>query len=64
MYFNQAEQSHEFIEQDNGNFFGSSYSTVKNYTDRLMKLYPNVLNVRFRMPITTDLHPRSFITKL
>lgn len=58
------DKSRGFREADDGNFFGSSYSTVKNYTDRLMKLYPNVLNVRFRMPITADLHPRSFITKI
>jgi dTDP-4-dehydrorhamnose reductase len=53
-----------FTEKDIGNFYGSSYSTVKNYTDQLMKLVPNVLNVRFRMPITADLHPRSFLTKI
>jgi dTDP-4-dehydrorhamnose reductase len=53
-----------FTEKDVGNFYGSSYSTVKNYTDQLMQMYPNVLNVRFRMPITADLHPRSFLTKI
>jgi hypothetical protein len=46
------------------NFFGSSYSTVKGFTDRLMHLFTNVLNVRIRMPITDDWAPRNFITKI
>ena len=45
------------------NFFGSSYSIVKGYTDRLMHLY-DVLNLRIRMPITGEKHPRNFITKI
>jgi 3,5-epimerase/4-reductase len=53
-----------FVESDVPNFFGSSYSIVKGYTDRLMHLFPRVLNVRIRMPITSDLNPRNFITKI
>lgn len=54
-----------YSEKDDPNFFGSSYSTVKGFTDRLMKLLEgNTLNVRIRMPITPDLHPRNFITKI
>jgi len=45
------------------NFFGSSYSTVKGFTDRLLHLLP-VLNVRIRMPIVNYHHPRNFITKI
>lgn len=63
--------SHPFGEETNGfgedaepNFFGSSYSVVKGYTDRLMHLFPNVLNLRIRMPITADRNPRNFITKI
>ena len=42
-----------FTESDRPNFFGSSYSVVKGYTDRFMKLYESsVLNLRIRMPIT------------
>lgn len=52
-----------FKENEYGNFFGSSYSTVKNYTDRLMHEF-DVLNVRLRMPITSDWNPRSFLTKI
>ena len=55
---------YKFTEDDHPNFFGSSYSTVKGYTDRLMHLFPNVLNVRIRMPITADYNPRNFITKI
>ncbi len=55
-----------FKESDKPNFFGSSYSIVKGYTDRLMHdLYNNdVLNIRIRMPITSEINPRNFITKI
>ena len=46
-------------------FFGSGYSIVKGFTDRLMHNFDeSVLNVRIRMPITPDLSPRSFVTKI
>jgi 3,5-epimerase/4-reductase len=46
-------------------FFGSAYSVVKGYTDRLMHNFKDsALNVRIRMPITADKSPRSFITKI
>jgi hypothetical protein len=53
-----------FTEEDQPNFFGSSYSVVKGYTDRLMHMFDNVLNVRIRMPISSDVSPRNFIVKL
>ena len=54
-----------FTEEDVPNFFGSSYSTVKGYTDRLMHLFEDTtLNVRIRMPITSDFNPRNFIKKI
>jgi 3,5-epimerase/4-reductase len=53
-----------FTEEATPNFFGSSYSVVKGYTDRLMHLLPNVLNVRIRMPITSCFSKRNFITKI
>ena len=38
---------------------------VKGYTDRLLKGYDDVvLNLRIRMPITGNQHPRNFITKI
>jgi dTDP-4-dehydrorhamnose reductase len=54
-----------FDEEAKPNFFGSSYSIVKGFTDQLMSLYSNtVLNVRIRMPITSESNPRDFITKI
>lgn len=53
-----------YMETDNPDFFGSSYSIVKGFTDRLMRLYPNTLNLRIRMPIVDFHHSRNFITKI
>jgi dTDP-glucose 4,6-dehydratase len=53
-----------FTDESLPNFFGSSYSIVKGFTDRLMHLYPHVLNLRIRMPITGEPNPRNFITKI
>ena len=55
-----------FSESDLPNFFGSSYSIVKGYTDRLMHQLFNdsALNVRIRMPITDEVISRNFITKI
>jgi dTDP-4-dehydrorhamnose reductase len=54
-----------FNEEDTPNFFGSSYSIVKGYTDELMHLLDDVvLNLRIRMPITSRDEPRNFISKI
>jgi 3,5-epimerase/4-reductase len=53
-----------YKEDDEPNFFGSSYSIVKGFTDRLLHLYPNVLNVRIRMPIDDKNSSRNFINKI
>jgi dTDP-glucose 4,6-dehydratase len=53
-----------FTEDSLPNFFGSSYSAVKGFTDRLMHTYDNVLNLRIRMPITGEKNSRNFITKI
>jgi len=56
---------YQFTEDDQPNFFGSSYSIVKGFTDRFMKLFEeNTLNLRIRMPISYDNNPRNFITKI
>lgn len=52
-----------FLESDKPNFFGSSYSIVKGFTDQLMQM-SNGLNLRIRMPITDKMEPRNFITKI
>jgi dTDP-glucose 4,6-dehydratase len=60
-----GEESNGFTEDSQPNFFGSSYSIVKGFTDKMMKLYEkNVLNLRIRMPITGEENPRNFITKI
>jgi dTDP-glucose 4,6-dehydratase/UDP-glucose 4,6-dehydratase len=53
-----------FTHDDDPNFFGSSYSIVKGFTDKIMKSFNNVLNVRIRMPITDEENKRNFITKI
>lgn len=55
-----------FTEEDKPNFFGSAYSTVKGFTDRLMaeQFADTVLNVRIRMPISAVDGPRNFISKI
>ena len=62
--FEYEDDKISFDETDVPNFFGSGYSIVKGYTDRLMHLFDNVLNVRIRMPITGTYNPRNFITKI
>jgi 3,5-epimerase/4-reductase len=66
--FSYTDKTNVFTEDDVPNFVGSSYSTVKGFTDRLFHVledagYP-VLNVRIRMPIVGYHHPRNFITKI
>ncbi len=66
------DDDHPFGKEENGfaedalpNFFGSSYSVVKGFTDQLMHmLEDNVLNLRIRMPIVGNANPRNFITKI
>ncbi len=53
-----------FTEEDEPNFSGSFYSKTKIFLDSMLQSYPNVLNLRLRMPISDDLHPRNFITKI
>ncbi len=53
-----------FKEEEEPNFQGSFYSFTKTMLDKLIPSYPNVLNLRLRMPISDDLHQRSFITKI
>ena len=61
--FNGYEQ--EYTENNEPNFFGSSYSIVKGFTDKIMKKFDNTLNVRIRMPITDDINSnRNFINKI
>ena len=67
------DNEHPFGKEENGftedslpNFFGSSYSVVKGFTDRMMKQLfdKDMLNLRIRMPISGEKNPRNFITKI
>lgn len=53
-----------YTENDVPDFFGSSYSIVKGFTDRIMHGMIDSLNLRIRMPITGELNERNFITKI
>ena len=52
-----------FTEESLPNFFGSSYSIVKGFTDRIMHSF-SILNLRIRMPINSENNSRNFITKI
>jgi 3,5-epimerase/4-reductase len=62
--FNSEMDSDVFTEQSIPNYFGSSYSIVKGYTDILMKRFSGALNLRIRMPISSKINDRNFITKI
>jgi 3,5-epimerase/4-reductase len=63
--FTYSEEQRMFQEKDSPNFFGSGYSTVKGFTDRIMHFFDDsVLNLRIRMPIVGYHHPRNFVTKI
>jgi 3,5-epimerase/4-reductase len=53
-----------FKENSLPNFFGSNYSIVKGFTDRLLNSQKGVLNIRIRMPISSVPNERNFITKI
>lgn len=70
-----GDDSTGFTEESEPNFFGSSYSIVKGFTDQMMHVMDEilfdgddknggVLNLRIRMPITGKMEPRNFITKI
>lgn len=61
--FNSKDLNNLFNEDSLPNYFGSSYSIVKGFTDRLMHNYP-ILNLRIRMPISSNANPRNFINKI
>jgi dTDP-glucose 4,6-dehydratase len=73
IFNNDNDRIEAFKETDAPNFFGSSYSIVKGFTDRFMawrhgqvpsQLRSPVLNLRIRMPIVGEDHPRNFVTKI
>ena len=60
-----AKEENGFNEESKPNFFDSSYSIVKGFTDELMHMFSDtVLTVRIRMPITSCDSGRNFIKKI
>lgn len=53
-----------FTEEEEPNFKGSFYSYTKTLAEKLLREYSNVLLLRVRMPISDDLNPRNFVTKI
>lgn len=53
-----------FTEEDKPNFFGSGYSTVKGYTDQLLRQFTQTLQLRIRMPVSKLVSGRNLIDKL
>ena len=61
--YHLCEENNGFSEKSEPNFFGSAYSIVKGFTDKLMRelFQQNTLNLRIRMPITDNRNSRYFI---
>lgn len=53
-----------FLEEDRPNFHGSFYSHTKALCEDLLQAYPTTCTLRVRMPISDDLSPRNFVTKI
>jgi 3,5-epimerase/4-reductase len=59
----ETEFPQKFTETSPPNYFGSGYSVVKGFTDQLLQNFP-VLNLRIRMPISSESNSRNFINKI
>merc|ERR1719310_944531 len=55
-----------FTEDDKANFAGSFYSLTKGYVEDMLRAYDNVLTLRVRMPIDSDVitNKRNFVYKI
>ena len=53
-----------FTEEEKANFYGSFYSHTKAYVEDLLREFPSTCVLRVRMPISDDLNPRNFVTKI
>jgi len=53
-----------YTEEDKPNYDDTFYSETKGYVDPMLQCYPNCMTLRVRMPISDDLYPRNFITKI
>jgi len=62
--YNDTSLMNNFKESDILNFKDSKYSLIKGYTDQIINLLPNSLNLRLRLPIDNIHSPKNLITKL
>ncbi len=62
--YNYSDTKNIFSEDDQPNYFGSSYSIIKGYTDTEIRRFTNSLNLRIRLPITSEINDRNLIDKL
>jgi len=53
-----------YSEDDEPNYFGSLYSRSRVYSEKVLKEFPNVLQLRIRIPILGKPHPKNLIDKL
>ncbi|KAI1055538.1 hypothetical protein LB506_011471 [Fusarium annulatum] len=53
-----------FKETDAPNFDGSFYSMTKAHVEPILASFDNILILRLRMPVSDDLNPRNFVTKI
>ncbi|MBN2306566.1 sugar nucleotide-binding protein [Candidatus Peregrinibacteria bacterium] len=53
-----------WTEEDPANFFGSLYSRSRVASEMALKDFPNVLQLRIRIPIMGKSHPKNLIDKL
>ena len=53
-----------FSESDGPNYFGSLYTRSRIYSEAMLREFPNVLQLRVRIPITGKPHPKNLIDKL
>jgi len=53
-----------YSETDEPNYFGSLYSRSRIYSEKLLKEFPNVLQLRIRIPIMGKPHHKNLIDKL
>lgn len=53
-----------YSEEDEANFFGSIYSRSRVISEKLLKEFPNVLQLRVRIPIMGKSSPKNLIDKM
>ena len=62
--FTYTDEKRIFTEEDVPNFFGSSYSIIKGFTDQEIRRFRTTLQLRIRMPIAAAVSGRNFIDKI